>query len=638
MQLNKLLFFLFISKICISTFTLAQEVILSGCVYDTDNSVISNAKITVSNDSIDYSVSTNSNQDGKYSIKIKLHPTNVERENIQNDESFKLFQNYPNPFNPSTILSYQLKTPGNIRLDVFNILGEHLITLVDEYKKTGLYTTQWNGMDKNSKGVSAGVYLYRVTINNYSETKKMILLDGNTNIYSKLGTTYKQNDITSQSTSYFPQEIICSNYTFTIRVEHDLYHKYIYDNLVLTSKQSNYYKELELLHKDSLDTVGYEQTIRVGNIAVLRDLTGGYINGKRILSFKYLPDLDYNPHDEVYYASIGSYIPEFPIGFNTKGRYRFRTYAKLEGMEKDTLLKTYIINVVERRDPLILDPNLEIIIRFSLNNYIGKLTEKSLVSLKKIPIKYCESVTDLSGLKYCSNLTNITLILQKISDLSELEYLPQLDTLAIGQQRVECSDITPLKNLTNLTYLDIELNGVKDLSPLKNLTKLKILDLLYDPISDISPLENMVEMEQLSISRTEVSDISALKNMVNMKELFFGASNIEDITPLRNMSKMHYLYLKKNKISDISSLLNCKELIRLHLGDNNIADISVLEFLPKLRNVSLWKNKISDIGPIVRNLNLKKGCLIDLSNNPLNDKSINEYIPKLRARGIYVTY
>ncbi|MCW8811479.1 MAG: YCF48-related protein [Ignavibacteriaceae bacterium] len=85
--------------------------------------------------------------------------------------SFKLSQNYPNPFNPSTTIQYSIPESGNVKLEVYNSLGEEVSVLVDEYKEAGNYKINFNAGE-----LSSGIYFYKLTTNNYSSIKKMILL------------------------------------------------------------------------------------------------------------------------------------------------------------------------------------------------------------------------------------------------------------------------------------------------------------------------------------------------------------------------------------------------------------------------------------------------------------------------------
>ena len=91
---------------------------------------------------------------------------------------FALGQNYPNPFNPSTIIPYQLPASDHVRLDVFNVLGQRLATLVDAERSAGMHTAQWDGTDASGRAVGAGVYIYRLSSGRMMESRRMVLVDG----------------------------------------------------------------------------------------------------------------------------------------------------------------------------------------------------------------------------------------------------------------------------------------------------------------------------------------------------------------------------------------------------------------------------------------------------------------------------
>ena len=70
--------------------------------------------------------------------------------------------NYPNPFNPNTTIDFYLPEPGDVTLEVFNIKGQRVKTLINEHKETGSHNIVWNGTDQNGRFVSSGVYFYRL--------------------------------------------------------------------------------------------------------------------------------------------------------------------------------------------------------------------------------------------------------------------------------------------------------------------------------------------------------------------------------------------------------------------------------------------------------------------------------------------
>ena len=91
---------------------------------------------------------------------------------------FALEPNYPNPFNPSTIIPYQLASSSEVRLEVFNLLGQHIATLVEGARPAGFHTATWTATDGSGRAVAAGVYLYRMTVGEERQTGRMVLIDG----------------------------------------------------------------------------------------------------------------------------------------------------------------------------------------------------------------------------------------------------------------------------------------------------------------------------------------------------------------------------------------------------------------------------------------------------------------------------
>jgi hypothetical protein len=88
----------------------------------------------------------------------------------------RLEGNYPNPFNPSTTIRYSLKEAGPVSIEIYNLKGQLVRTLVNEVKESGSHSAIWNGLDQNNRTVSSGVYLFRMKSGKYSNTRKMIML------------------------------------------------------------------------------------------------------------------------------------------------------------------------------------------------------------------------------------------------------------------------------------------------------------------------------------------------------------------------------------------------------------------------------------------------------------------------------
>lgn len=91
-------------------------------------------------------------------------------------KTYSIDQNNPNPFNPTTSINFALPTAAKTRIDVFNILGQKVKTLVDEYLTAGNKRVEWDGTDDRGNAVASGIYLYKMTANDFTETKKMMLM------------------------------------------------------------------------------------------------------------------------------------------------------------------------------------------------------------------------------------------------------------------------------------------------------------------------------------------------------------------------------------------------------------------------------------------------------------------------------
>jgi hypothetical protein len=91
-------------------------------------------------------------------------------------EGFKLYDNFPNPFNPATNISFSIGDPSQVTLQIYNALGEKVLTMVDGNLAPGKYNYSWDGSNKHGKIVSSGMYYYRITAGNFIKTKKMLFI------------------------------------------------------------------------------------------------------------------------------------------------------------------------------------------------------------------------------------------------------------------------------------------------------------------------------------------------------------------------------------------------------------------------------------------------------------------------------
>ncbi len=89
---------------------------------------------------------------------------------------FSLRQNYPNPFNPTTEVHFDVPSRSSVKIEVYNVLGRKVKTLVDEEMAAGSYVRTWDGTSNSGNAISSGVYLYKMEAGSFVETKKMMML------------------------------------------------------------------------------------------------------------------------------------------------------------------------------------------------------------------------------------------------------------------------------------------------------------------------------------------------------------------------------------------------------------------------------------------------------------------------------
>ena len=89
---------------------------------------------------------------------------------------FSVYQNYPNPFNPSTTFEFDVATPTNVSLLIYDLTGKEVYSLASGYHVPGRYSLVWNAIDSNGESVSSGMYIYQLRTSDVVVTKKLVLL------------------------------------------------------------------------------------------------------------------------------------------------------------------------------------------------------------------------------------------------------------------------------------------------------------------------------------------------------------------------------------------------------------------------------------------------------------------------------
>ena len=216
-------------------------------------------------------------------------------------------------------------------------------------------------------------------------------------------------------------------------------------------------------------------------------------------------------------------------------------------------------------------------------------------------------ITNLTPLSNLTNLTYINLAGIKISDISPLVSLSQLGKAVLGHMELR-DRITPLGKLVNLTYLNIRFNQIEDISPLANLTQLEELYISNNQILDCSPLEGL----SLTVLERDDFCVDVVSREIveipdpNLRQAVKDTLGLPDEAALTEgeMSRLVRFKAKNAEIGDLTGLEHALNLKTLDLAANEIHDITPLGTLTKLNFLILAGNPITDLTPLANLTNL----------------------------------
>ena len=318
------------------------------------------------------------------------------------------------------------------------------------------------------------------------------------------------------------------------------------------------------------------------------------------------------------------------------------------------------------------DPALRAVVR----GEIGLLPETPFTKEKMLRLDYLDAhdngILDITGLEFATNLRELRLSQNPITDLRPLANLTKLEGLHIGDVSPSAVnlDLHLLTNLINLENLSLQRNGILDISPISGLTELRILSIEGNPITDLSPLaelkltdlkydiveqtieqtdpavawmpntalrtavrgelgllpdvpfakEKMLQLQALSVSDKRINNISGLEFATNLRELDLNKNPITDLRPLANLTKLESLNLSEvspnTPYFDLRPLANLINLKNLSLENSRISDIRPLTGLKRLYILDIRYNAIENIHPLAGLIALRT---LLIQGNPIRD-------------------
>lgn len=208
-----------------------------------------------------------------------------------------------------------------------------------------------------------------------------------------------------------------------------------------------------------------------------------------------------------------------------------------------------------------------------------------------------------------------------ISNLAGMEWLENVTNLSLRNNRIE--DLSPLSGLSTLNYLALDANNITDLKPLAGLTKLNYLSLSGNPVSNIGTLAGLTALTSLYLNDTKVSDLSPLAPLSNVVYLSAYNSEIVDVRPLAGLKNLSRLYLGGNQIVNAAPLaalvaLTELDISRNELGGQGKGQVDALSALKNARVLQVGGNSALSCAEVTRLLAQLHSPPVDLDANVTN--------------------
>ena len=583
-------------------------------------------------------------------------------------QDFALGQNYPNPFNPSTIIPYQLPTTTHVRLEVLNLLGQRLATLVDGERLAGAHTAHWDATDAAGRAVGAGVYIYRLTGGGHTVSRRMVLVDGQAGLPAG-GSGPRQPAAVGVKTDDSVYGLTVAGAGLIAYV--DPAFRVGSDPVNLVLEQPGGKARMKVATGGILGDVNNDSQVDEFDVLYVAlyskdpsitlpnhgDISLGDVNGDGTVDLAdalLLALYKVNPSDPTLPPGIGqpvdgsgddhgdspSSATALAVGSSRSGQLEpggdvdyFRVEVRASGdltvhttgsLDTKGQLEDSAGAVLASDDDGGDGYNFRIAHAVSAGTYYIKVEGYNASTTGGYTI-HASGPGGGDGPIPDANLRAV--IAAALDKAPNAPITPdEMATLtSLGAANKGIRNLAGLEFATNLTRLALGVevvdgrlvnsNDISNLSPLSGLTNLTWLSLSANSITDVSPLSGLTNLTRLWLYTNNITDVSPLSGLTQLELLNLRANNITDVS-LSGLTQLEILDLSANSLADVS-LSGLTRLEILDLSANSLADVS-LSGLTNLTILWLRANNITDVSPLSGLTNLRE---LDLESNIITDVS-----------------
>lgn len=235
---------------------------------------------------------------------------------------------------------------------------------------------------------------------------------------------------------------------------------------------------------------------------------------------------------------------------------------------------------------------------------VGSNSAVTYGQLDKIETLVCENrgIKSLEDLKELLNLTSLSLVKEQgISDFSIICELTGLNALSLEDCAISDEQVAQLKDATNLTNLYLNKNQISDVSSLATLVRLKELSLANNKLTTLTGLEPLIRLTTLNLEGNKMTDLASIAKLTNLQSLNLASNDLTEIGALSALTNLKTLYLYTNKLTNLMGISGMKSLSQLSLNQNQLTDISSLAGMTSLSSLDLSENPtLSDYTPLTQ--------------------------------------
>ena len=611
---------------------------------------------------------------------------------------FTLGQNYPNPFNPSTIIPYHLAALSEVRLEVFNLLGQRIATLVDGERPAGFHTATWTATDGAGRAVGAGVYVYRMTVGMESQTGRMVLIDGQAGVSAGgmasvwpgvsggsgsdggdaqvYGLVVSGSGLAPYVDSAFHVEADMAPVELVVSAGLPSAGKITDDDCAfcyLFNTQGEEGDDRQEVIPDAKLRAAIAaalgkasgETIAKGEMEALTTLEAEDVGISDLTGLEFATNLTWLSLADNQIADLSALKGLTKLEVLNLSGNQITDISALAGLTKLRWLGLDGLSGNTITDIAALKGLTNLRVLYIGNNQITAIS--ALAGLTNLTHLYLwnNQITDVSALAGLTKLIELFLNDNPLSASSINDHIPTLQARGVAvtfdpTPVTVTDDSTPVTipdvnlreaieaalgkargetitkdEMETLTTLDADDAGISDLTGLEFATNLGDLNFYDNNLTDVSALSGLTNLTVLRLGHNNITDVSALKGLTKLTQLELDFNNVSDLSPLSGLTNLTVLGLGHNNITDVSALQGLTKLISLGLWHNNITDVSALQGLTKLIWLELDYNNITDVSALQGLTKLKN---LGLTNNPLSTSSINDHIPALQTQGVTVEF